>query len=76
MKNSRSRLPGAFGKTLIVLDFDEELTQNNYVKSPYLPDFCIYHVLSFSFQNVIWKTEECHVNKNTELKIWLLKLRF
>ena len=30
--------------------------------------FAVDHV--FQFQIMIWKTEECHVNKNIELKIW------
>ena len=32
---------------------------------------CILRLVKcFQFQNMIWKTEECHLRKNIELKIW------
>ena len=45
---------------------------NNYVISCFKTFFaCTLRLIKcFQFQDMIWKTEECRVSKNIELKIW------
>ena len=61
--------------TLVAFHFDEKLAQNvapmtkqhQMSKELLSLHFAVDHM--FQFQNMIWKTEECRVNKKIELNI-------
>lgn len=60
----------AFETILVTFDFDEKLTQNFHV----IPKTSFAHMLwlikCFQIKILIWKTKECLVSINIELKIW------
>ena len=68
-----------FAKILVAFDFDGKFTQY-LVNITYLvsKDFLsllfavdqFWDMICIQFQDMIWKTEECGVNRNIELKIW------
>ena len=61
-------------KTLVAFYFDETYTKfctnnRNIMCQKTLFSFILQLIACFQFQNMMWKTEECHVSKNIELKI-------
>ena len=61
-----------FGKTVVAFDIDEKLTQSVSQVTIYYhvsEDFLCLHFTVDQIQDMIWKMEECHVSKNSELKI-------
>ena len=62
-----------FGKTLVAFDFNKKFTRSVAqitVLYQVSVDFLRLHFAVDQYQDMNWKTEECRVSKNIELKVW------